>query len=820
MDSAGNNHGTLMGGVGFTQGAVGQGFLLDGANDFIRIPDSISLHLTNELTVEMWFKRADAASYGALIDKRNWTTCNFGIIMSGLWGFQLYYNDPSNGGQFEISFSSLPSPGVFHHVAGTYRQIDSSHVELKTYLDGQLVRTDTLPGNLANTFNGDALSLGVDRDGHGGSFFRGVIDEVAIYNYALSPSQILSNYSSVTVLPPPPTPPAATNSVGSLVAVWHGESNAMDSAGNNHGTLMGGVGFTQGAVGQGFLLDGANDFIRIPDSISLHLTNELTVEMWFKRADAASYGALIDKRNWTTCNFGIIMSGLWGFQLYYNDPSNGGQFEISFSSLPSPGVFHHVAGTYRQIDSSHVELKTYLDGQLVRTDTLPGNLANTFNGDALSLGVDRDGHGGSFFRGVIDEVAIYNYALSPSQILSNYSSVTISAPQIVMQPASLAIAQGQTATFSVSAVGAALLSYQWRFGSVDLVGQTNQELIIATAQSADAGHYDVVIVNASGSVTSAVAALTVSGAGLPPSFTSAPAAVTSISAGSTLALHAVVAGTPPFAYQWFYEGIALPEATAGTLTLSNAQPQNGGVYRLVVTNTFGVIVSPGSVVNVPETGSGGTIHFANSASNRVFDVDRLTGVPAGAGFVATLHAGSASNALTAVAGGPAAFITPGRFLGGIRTLPSVPPGQMAFVQVRVWDSAVAATYDEALALGARRGESPVFNVMLGGGVIPPASIYTMPSFALNAGTGVQSRRGVQLTSTAPTRIEGFSRSAAGVSFVVSGPPGAAFAIEVSSDLSNWTLLEHVVNNTGALKFNDAAAVSQATRFYRARLVGP
>ena len=245
LDSVGSNHGTLLGGVNFTQGAVGQGFLLDGLNDYIRVPDNASLHLANELTIEMWFKRQDASSYGALIDKRNGTTCNYGVIMSGDWGFQTYYNDPAvnQGNMFEISFSSVPVAGVFHHLASTFRQVDASYVEMKTYMDGALVRTDTRSGNLANTFNGDVLAIGTARDGADG-YFRGVIDEVAIYNYALSPSQISSNFSAVTLPPPPPPPPPV---VPALISLWSAESNALDSVGSNHGTLLGGADFAPGA---------------------------------------------------------------------------------------------------------------------------------------------------------------------------------------------------------------------------------------------------------------------------------------------------------------------------------------------------------------------------------------------------------------------------------------------------------------------------------------------------------------------------------------------------------------------------------------------
>ena len=56
-------------------------------NDYIRVPDSAALHFSNELTLEMWFKREDSSSYGVLMDKRSQSTCNFGAMMSLDWFF-------------------------------------------------------------------------------------------------------------------------------------------------------------------------------------------------------------------------------------------------------------------------------------------------------------------------------------------------------------------------------------------------------------------------------------------------------------------------------------------------------------------------------------------------------------------------------------------------------------------------------------------------------------------------------------------------------------------------------------------------------------
>src|SRR5262249_53313193 len=67
-----------------------------------------------------------------------------------------------------------------------------------------------------------------------------------------------------------------------LVAWWRAEGNADDWAGGNSGSVVGGAGFEPGRVGQGFSFKGSAEFIQVPSSPSLRLTNELTLELWYK----------------------------------------------------------------------------------------------------------------------------------------------------------------------------------------------------------------------------------------------------------------------------------------------------------------------------------------------------------------------------------------------------------------------------------------------------------------------------------------------------------------------------------------------------------
>jgi len=196
---------------------------------------------------------------------------------------------------------------------------------------------------------------------------------------------------------------ACRPSPSGLISWWRGEGDANDSLGNNHGLLRNGAGFGAGMVGRGFYLSGADQFVLVPDGATLNLTNELTVEMWFK-ADDFNGRALFDKRDGVSCNYGTILDNNYGVEVYYNDPSlNAGDypasgFEISaHPTLPGAGVFHHFGGTFRQLDPNLVELKYYLDGALVRSGTISGSLVRSANHAPLSIGAANAG-AGAFFK--------------------------------------------------------------------------------------------------------------------------------------------------------------------------------------------------------------------------------------------------------------------------------------------------------------------------------------------------------------------------------------------------------------------------------------
>jgi hypothetical protein len=179
-------------------------------------------------------------------------------------------------------------------------------------------------------------------------------------------------------------------------------------------------------------------------------------------------------------------------------------------------------------------------------------------------------------------------------------------PGFVSQPASQTVPVGTNVTLTATATGAPSPAYKWYFNGAPLAdgshyaGTTTSTLQISNLQTNDTGGYSVIATNIGGSATSSVATVTVL---LPPSITSQPLNQT-LTQGTTASFFAGAAGSPPFTFQWLYNGSPLSDggqvtgSTTTNLTISNVQFTNGGNYALFVTNVVGSAMSTSAVLTV------------------------------------------------------------------------------------------------------------------------------------------------------------------------------------------------------------------------------
>jgi hypothetical protein len=168
-----------------------------------------------------------------------------------------------------------------------------------------------------------------------------------------------------------------------------------------------------------------------------------------------------------------------------------------------------------------------------------------------------------------------------------YFSSTCAPTVITQQPQSITNSVGANALFTAEATGENL-SYQWRFNSSDLAGETANVLFLTNIQPANAGPYTLRVVGNGGAVTSNPAWLGVSV--LPPVINSQPPALTYAPTGSTVQIAVGVQGTAPFHYSWA-RGRKLMNQDSPVLTFNNVQRTNAGKYRVTITNSMSKAIS-------------------------------------------------------------------------------------------------------------------------------------------------------------------------------------------------------------------------------------
>ena len=187
-----------------------------------------------------------------------------------------------------------------------------------------------------------------------------------------------------------------------------------------------------------------------------------------------------------------------------------------------------------------------------------------------------------------------SYSIVASNTYARAASVpailTVSLPiTITTQPKDQAVMLGSNATFRVvaSAFGGGSLTYQWFKSAVPLRAAITAELQLNRVQVSDDGDYRVQLYSNSGTVTSAVARLTVN---FPPTIRTDLKDQFLPVPGSTRFV-ADVTGTPPLGYRWFRDDLSITNATNAVLEVSAIKYSDPASYRFIVTNAFGTAAS-------------------------------------------------------------------------------------------------------------------------------------------------------------------------------------------------------------------------------------
>jgi Concanavalin A-like lectin/glucanases superfamily/Ig-like domain from next to BRCA1 gene len=373
-----------------TGGSGDRSLLLNGTSAYVSVPNSASLNITGTITVEAWIKTNSATAQQGIIERYGTTgtgTTDGGYSLRLSSGFLQFFT-LKNGNEGDVIQSvSTVTTGVWHHVAGVF---DGS--QLRVYIDG------ALNASKASTFapftGTNSLKIGARGD-DGTTPFNGLIDEARVTTAAV----YTSNF----------TPSAHLAAVTGTKGLWKFDGQtASDSSGNgNHGTLLGGAGFsTDVPAGSSpsyfsLSLNGTSAYVSVPNSTSLNITGAITVEAWIKTNSATAQQGIVERYSTSgvgTTNGGYALRLSSGFLQFFT-LKNGNEFDYLQSvSTISTGAWHHVAAVE---DGS--QLRVYIDGAL---NASKASTFAPFTG-TFSLKIGARGDDGTIpFNGLIDEARV------------------------------------------------------------------------------------------------------------------------------------------------------------------------------------------------------------------------------------------------------------------------------------------------------------------------------------------------------------------------------------------------------------------------------
>ncbi|MDO8474223.1 MAG: LamG domain-containing protein [bacterium] len=410
-----SNHGTLVNNTVLTTDRKGQtdkaySFPQSGTLDSIGLGTGSILNPgTSDFTYAFW-ANGTSSGWGEILNKANGDysvlTAGFNITFrSGPPAYIVYTHSAYDNG---VTWSNVTNmtDGTWHHWAIVGNRAAGTVI---LYKDGVSQGANSPGGSFttANITTSSPMNFGNQVPFWTSRVYTGSMDDVRIYNRALSATEITALYESYN-------PGIVISDLQKgLVGNWKMDGNAKDSTPNsNHGTVTGATLTTdrKGQTNKAYSFNGTTNYVSVPTSSSLQITGSVSISVWVNAATQAGDVRIVNKESAADTDgyaLGLASNNIAG------KIGDGTNCYLNSTSAVSTGAWNHLVMT-----GDGVTMKMYINGVQISQTKSCGSVAS--NTSILAIGARYSAT--QFFTGSIDDVRIYNRALSATEVLALYES--------------------------------------------------------------------------------------------------------------------------------------------------------------------------------------------------------------------------------------------------------------------------------------------------------------------------------------------------------------------------------------------------------------
>ena len=333
---------------------------------------------TLPMSYSVWFRADDVSGERSIVDSDVYNEYGHSLII----GYQ------NGGGTLNVQYHDGYIDTGFAVTAGQwYHAVLSYDSDITLYINGSLI-LDT-PYSKGNV-NGSEIRFG-RHNSSDPQWFIGAMDDIRIYNRVLTTTDVMKLYTR------------------GLSAYYPMDGDANDYSGNKNNGVVHSANLVQdrnGALQSAYSFNGSDSYIELGESAVFDFTgkDKMTLSAWIKTGADGNiferYGSLASYRL-------FVYGDLLGFTYYA-----GGSYQtlnLYGTKTVTDNQWHHVSGV---LDGSYLSL--YVDGIRVGRDVQVGPIADPGGVSSVYIGMETPG--ASWFSGAIDDVRLYERALSENEI--------------------------------------------------------------------------------------------------------------------------------------------------------------------------------------------------------------------------------------------------------------------------------------------------------------------------------------------------------------------------------------------------------------------